>query len=159
MASLLLDHSCHCPSSQRCWQHNHGSGTCYHYLPSPMLLRGPSRIHPASGCPTPVGALSGSTFESPHIRYNPSSALNPAILLSDPATDVQHVCSLYSSGAHPECQADGERMYHRDRSSFIQNGVRDAGVVVVDLDLLFGPLICCWELQLRKLSKRLLPRL
>lgn len=86
------------------------------------------------------------------VLQNPSSALNPAILLSDPATNEQHVCSLYSSGAHPECQADGEHMYHMDRSSFIQNGIRDAGVVVVDLDLLFGPLICCWELHLRKLS-------
>lgn len=121
--------------------------------PPPMLLREPSRIHPASGCPTPVWCTFQALLLSPpHIRYNPCSALNPAILLSDPATDVQHVCSLYSSGAHPECQADGERMYHMARSSFIQNGVRDAGVVVVDLDLLFGPLICCWELQLRKLS-------
>ena len=27
----------------------------------------------------------------PHIRYNPSSALNPATLQPDPSSDVQHV--------------------------------------------------------------------
>lgn len=91
--------------------------------PPSQWLSNPSLVH-----------FQALLLSPPHIRYNPSSALNPAILLSDPATDVQHVCSLHSSGAHPECQADGERMYHMARSSYIQNGIRDAGVVVVDLD-------------------------
>lgn len=30
----------------------------------------------------------------PHIRYNPSSALNPDIMILDLSSDVQHVCSI-----------------------------------------------------------------
>jgi len=77
----------------------------------------------------------------PHTRYNPSAALNPAIVLPNPSSDVQHDCSKvlrYIQNVRPDLTGilwpDVECIYFMDGSGFIQNRVSYAGAVIVDLD-------------------------
>ena len=80
-------------------------------------------------------------LNSPHLRYNPSSALNPATLLPVPSSDMQHGCSIvlgHTQNVRPDLSdilwSDEERIYFMDRSSVIQNRIRYVGAAVMVLD-------------------------
>ena len=86
----------------------------------------------------------------PRIRYDPSPALNPATLLVDPSSDGQHEYSLvqeHTQNIRLDLTdipwLDVERIYFTDGSSFIQNRIGYAGVVVMTWTLLFEQLLCC----------------
>lgn len=93
------------------------------------------------------------------IRYNPSPALKPAILLSDSSLDMQHDCSIVLGHVQIIMSdftdipwRDSELISFMYGNSFIQNGIKYIGAVVIDLDSVFWATTLLLELQPRKLN-------